>query len=75
MSHASVAQKVAITAGCENPEIAFRFVRFDCECDGTASILARYGEDDVDQWTDARTALSSYVTESRARFVMGEVDP
>ena len=165
----------AITADCENPEIAFRFVLFDCECDGIASIIARYGEEgvdwrrydpetdtdrvtaipgfnpflielqmqwgtlsnklwqnqcffvtydpctwiaaldptaetqpanyyfgqnyvlnakygpdasqltnansflytqeEVDQWTDARTALSTYVTESRARFILGEIDP
>ena len=165
----------AITADCEYPEIAFSFIMYDCECDGIASIIARYGEEnvdwrrfdpekdtdlvtaipgfnpflvelqmqwgtmsnklwqnqcffvtydpctwiaaldptaetqpanyyfgqnyvlnakygpdaseltnansflyteeEVDKWTDARTALSSYVKESKSRFLLGQIDP
>ncbi len=34
-----------------------------------------YTEEEVSRWVDARTALSTYVTESRARFILGELDP
>ena len=38
----------AITADCENPEVAFCLVTYDAECDGLSTIVSRYGEEGVD---------------------------
>jgi putative aldouronate transport system substrate-binding protein len=34
-----------------------------------------YTQEETDQWTDARTALKTFVRESRVQFAMGQKDP